>query len=160
MKSFHILLAGLAFAAAATPAQAQTSDVDKGANAAKACGLDHDPDEAEFRAFAPAKRQAVMACFQRQSALDMQPQLPQKVDGITTLRGVTAVGTQIRYDYVVDLDATAVTAEQRQSIEQNIRTKVCGSKDMAAVIRNGGSYAYRWEGRGAVLIHRMTVAAC
>ncbi len=159
MKTFHILLVGLAFAAAA-PASAQTTDVEKGADAAKVCGLDHDPTEAEFQALAPAKRQQIMACFQRQSALDMQPQLPMKVDAITTLRSVTAVGTQIRYDYVVDMDAATVTAEQRKGIEKTMQGKVCGSKDMATVVRNGGSYAYRWEGRGKALLHQLTISAC
>ena len=108
----------------------------------------------------PAERQRLLVCATRFTAGVINAQLPQRLDEITSLQSVEALGVTLVYNNRVEVDAAAVTGAQRQALERSVRQFVCGQADMTRTIGYGGSYRYVWSDRKGAPIHRVTIDGC
>lgn len=125
----------------------------------KAC-LPPEQRQLAMSALSPAARLALMTCFQREAARQLNAQLPYRVDGATVLRSVATDGAQLTYLNDVDIDAAQVTAGQREEVIQSTRANACGQEGMRATMSHGGSYRYIWFDRSGAELMRTTIERC
>lgn len=79
---------------------------------------------------------------------EARPQLPIRVDDITTMTGISAAGTRILYDMRLDADIEAADipgarAEQQAYLER----AACEARDTRQMIDAGATLAYRYTDR-------------
>ena len=85
---------------------------------------------------------------------------PAEVDPLTTLVSAEATGTALPSNYRVDLDARAVTDDQRRAIERSTRAMSAPRPDMVRTIGYGGSYRYVWRDRAGVPLQQLLIDRC
>lgn len=142
----------IALGLAASPAAAQT--VDEAAVEAACGALEREA------AAGRARLVEVVACANREAARQLNPQLPLRVDEITTIVSVAAVGAEFAYNVRVNVDADSVTEAMRRALGDNTRAFVCNASDMRTTIGNGGSYRYSWSDRSGRPLHELLIARC
>ena len=103
---------------------------------------------------------ALIACVFQQTAMQIDAQLPVKIDDTSTLVAVSSVGPQFNYTYVVNTLVDEMAAGAPATIEKSTRTNVCEDPDMLATIQRGGSYFYRWLDRSGAVIHTTLIEGC
>lgn len=151
MTRFGLLAAGCVIATAA-PAAAQTIDEEA---VQAACGA------LEAQAVAGRARLVdVVACANRETARQLNPQMPLQVDQLTTVTSIDAVAAQLIYNVRIDIDGTAVSAANRQQLATETRNFVCNAPDMRTTIGNGGSYRYRWVDRSGASLGEALIDRC
>lgn len=111
-------------------------------------------------AISPAQLRSMVACANGLVAANINSITPARVDPLTTLVSAEASGTTLQYNSRVDLEANAVSAEQRQAIEQSTRAYVCTQGDMVRTIGFGGAYRYVWNDRNGRLVHQVMIDRC
>ena len=107
-----------------------------------------------------SQRRALIACANATAARQLNSQMPMRVDDITILESVEAVGTTVVYNQRANVDARNVTPAIKASIDQSVRANVCGSEDMRSTISYGGAYTYVWIDRSGNFIHRLHITGC
>lgn len=120
------------------------------------------PEEARrpLASFTPEQKRAFVACANREAARQVNPQLPKRVDQITTLTSIAAEDATVVYNYTVDVDAGTITDSARRQLEQATRASVCRQANMVQTMAMGGSYAYVWADRAGRPIHQLRIDAC
>ena len=120
------------------------------------------PEDARrpLASFTSEEKRAFVACANREAARQVNPQLPKRVDDLTTLTSITPEDATVIYNYTVDLDAGQINAEALRQLEQATRANVCRQGNMVQTMAMGGSYAYVWNDRAGRPIHRMRIDAC
>lgn len=103
---------------------------------------------------------ALIACVFQQTAMQIDAQLPIKLDDSSTLVAVSSVGPQFNYTYVVNTLVGEIAAGAPAAIEKSTRASVCEDPDMLATIQRGGSYFYRWLDRSGAVIHTTLIEGC
>ena len=160
MQAYRLILRGffalLFISIAAMGASAQQPD----SGAAIAACVAPGDEERSLSSFSEAQRLALIACANRLAAEQINAQTPMRVDDVTTLESVTVSGTTVIYHQRVDIDGRNVTPAMKTSIDQAVRTRVCGSENMRNTIVNGGAYAYNWVDRSGAFLHRLEIRAC
>ena len=138
----------------APPSAALAQEIDEGAVGA-ACGA------LEREAMAGRARLVdVVACANREAARQLNPQLPMRVDGMTTVESIAANGPELVYYVRLNVDAGAIGGEMRRNLADNTRNNVCGASDMRQTIGNGGRYRYVWSDRAGRSIHETLIDRC
>ncbi len=103
---------------------------------------------------------AFIACIFQQTAMQMDSQLPIKIDETSTLVAVSASGPQFNYTYVLDVTASELPKGAAASIESGTRQDVCANPDMVSTMENGGAFFYRWLDRSGTPIHTALFSSC
>jgi glucose/arabinose dehydrogenase len=110
--------------------------------------------------FTAEQKHAFVACANREAARQVNPQLPKRVDDLTTLTSITPEDATVVYNYTVDIDAGQINPAALRQLEQATRANVCRQMNMVQTMAMGGSYAYVWNDRAGRPIHRMRIDAC
>ena len=110
--------------------------------------------------FSASERIAMIACFQREGARQLNAQLPRQIDDLTVLHVATTEGPRLTYHYKIALDAGRITADQRAALVQVTRNNVCGQQSMRQTMSLGGSYGYVWIDPANVEIARTVIEGC
>lgn len=110
--------------------------------------------------FTPEQRRQVVACFNAQTAEQLNPQLPRQIDPITRLDRLSAAGPVLTYYYTVSRSAASLGPNVGQQIESGIRRMACSQAPMRQSMEMGGSYKYRYVDNQGQLIHEFTVETC
>ena len=99
------------------------------------------------------KASAVIEEAMAAAAKQMRPQLPMKVDEITTLQSVMSSGRLLIYNYTIELKKAEIDhAAFMSQMKNNLRTNVCEQKSMAEAIKYGGEYMYSYIGADGIRI--------
>jgi len=99
------------------------------------------------------KMLGVLAETQREVAKQLQQQLPMRIDEVTTLYNVASADELLIYNYRMDIKKSEIDYTDFMSkMKTQLRTNVCGQKDMAYVIKNGGKYMYVYIGSDGISI--------
>ena len=102
----------------------------------------------------------VVACANAESARQLNAQMPMRVDEVTTVESVAAVGAEFVYYVRVDVDAATITGAIRDNLSAGTRNYVCNAADMRRTIGNGGSYRYRWSDRSGRAVNEVLIDRC
>ena len=148
-------LAGAGSAAAAQPSQIKV----QAESVADLCVPAADRDR-PMSDYSDAERIAMISCAQRQSARQVNAQLPNQIDEITVLERITADGARLTYHSRLALAATRITAAQRAALIEGTRNFVCSNDDMLQTMSYGGSYGYVWIDPDDVEIARTVIEGC
>jgi hypothetical protein len=111
-------------------------------------------------AFPPEQRRQIVACFNSQTADQLNPQLPRQVDQITRLDRLSADGPVLTYYYTVSRSAASLGPTAGQQIEAGIRRMACSQAPIRQTIEMGGAYAYRYVDNQGASIHAFRIDAC
>jgi len=107
-----------------------------------------------------AQWQEIIACVFGNTAAQMDAQLPQKIDEITTLVSVSSNGPTFNYTYVLDVATAEVGQANIDSLEAATRQNACTEPSMKQTIGLGGAYFYRWVDRSGTQITTLRIDAC
>ena len=131
-------------------------------NTTSAIGGCLSPEDAQRppSAFPPEQRRQIVACFNAQTAEQLNPQLPRQVDEITRLDRLSADGPVLTYHYTVSRSAASLGSTAPQQIESGIRRMACSQAAMRQTMQMGGAYAYRYVDNQGALIHSFRIDAC
>jgi hypothetical protein len=144
--------------ALALQASGSTTNVETDADAvADVCTSLATPD---IESMSEDQWKAFIACIFRETAAQIDPQLPIKVDDTTSMVAISATGARINYTYVVNRAASDFSPSQKANIATNARQSVCGDPDMLATLNRGGSYFYRWLDRSGAVIQTALIDNC
>ncbi|HEV2867111.1 MAG TPA: hypothetical protein VGX37_11415 [Allosphingosinicella sp.] len=105
-------------------------------------------------ALAAAAAALTTACGQKESSLEYQiaaaihqisPQLPMRVDDVTTLTAITHEGTNIIYAMAIDQDLPASEIENaRSQMQVSNQTALCAQEMTLRLIRMGATMTHRY----------------
>ena len=144
-------------AAAALAAQVGTaSSAEEAAEtAARTCVAPEDATRS-IDSFSLAERQALIACSQQVVASLLSERLPIHLDESTTLVAVTAMGTELTYEYRVSKGAAAFDG----GFDARMARSVCAHPGRVIAISQGGAYRHIWKDGSGRVLHRLTVDRC
>ncbi|MEL7691437.1 hypothetical protein [Citromicrobium bathyomarinum] len=103
---------------------------------------------------------AFIGCIFRETAAQIDPQLPMKLDDTTSIVAISATGARLNYTYVVNRAASDFSPSQKEYIATSARKSVCGDPDMLATLNRGGSYFYRWLDRSGAVLQTALIDRC
>ena len=103
---------------------------------------------------------AFIGCIFRETAAQIDSQLPIRIDDTWTLVAISANGAQLNYTYVMNGAASDLSPSAGANIAKAARRNVCADTDMAATFGRGGSYFYRWLDRSGAVIHTTLIEGC
>jgi hypothetical protein len=75
----------------------------------------------------------------------LKPNLPKKIDGVTTLIDVWHSGKQITYLYEVDTHGRQIPSNFTAIARNEVVPKVCGSDMKDGIVNYGITYVYRYN---------------
>ena len=75
----------------------------------------------------------------------LKPNLPKKIDGVTTLIDVWHIGKQITYLYEVDIHGRQIPSNFTAIVRNEVVPKVCGSDMKDGIVGYGITYVYRYN---------------
>lgn len=106
------------------------------------------------------ERRAMIGCVFRQTAAQMNPQLPARVDEITIMERMSVSGATLTYHSRVEVDVAEVSRDGIAALEKATRAYVCNEQSMRSTIGMGGSYRYVWVDASGQPLHSALVEAC
>lgn len=156
------IIAGMSAAALALLLQAQSPQVqfETDTEAATSPCTEGREDAIDGNSVSDAEWKEIIACVFANTAAQMDPQLPKKVDEITTLVAVSSNGPTFNYTYVLDISLADVRQQNIDSLEATTMQNACSDPSMSQTIVLGGSYFYRWVDRSGTQITSMLIDAC
>jgi hypothetical protein len=81
----------------------------------------------------------------KQAVQRIRPTLPRKVDGATTLAGISSAGLVMTYQYVVDSENYDLLPNYMQVAQSETTGLACNSKEVRDALRAGAAYVYRYS---------------
>lgn len=156
------ILTGMSGAALALLLQTQAPPVQFNTDQAAAT----DPCIAQFKtsietnSVSDEEWKAIITCVFANTAVQMDSELPKKIDEITTLVSVSSDGPTFKYVYVLDVLASDVQQQNIDSLRAATRQNACTTESMTRTMSLGGSYFYRWVDRQGTLLTTMLIEGC
>lgn len=89
----------------------------------------------------------------------LKPNLPKKIDAVTTLIDVWHTGKQITYLYEVDLHGRQIPSNFTAIARNEVVPKVCGSDMKDGIVNYGITYVYRYNLPGGSRVGEFAVTA-
>lgn len=92
----------------------------------------------------PQSQSAAVAEGLAKAVSQVKPTLPNKIDDMTTMIGISAVGTRLTYLYYLDTKKFKVGASFENDIRDHVVPKVCGEQKTKQALNYGATYEYSY----------------
>jgi hypothetical protein len=110
--------------------------------------------------FSPEERAQKIGCINAAVAAQINRQLPTKVDPLTTLTHIDSAGTQLTYNYTVDIDGARLPPNAIDAVKSSARSTACANPQIRQTLSYGGVYAYRWSDKNGRVLGDLRIDAC